>query len=136
MERAISENEKIRRAEEIYNRRREQTVRVPTSKVNKSKSDKKSFSRAQKVILQVCICILIYVSLYMVQNSNYIFSENVINKAQDILYYDIDFPSKISGFIDYVKNVIDNKAGNNVGRGLCSRRKRRKQHDTKQYNSK
>jgi len=106
MERVISENEKMRRAEEIYNRRREQTVRVPTSRVNKrnNNTDKKGFNKTQKIILQVCICILIYVSLYIVQNSNYIFSESVISKTKDILYYDINFPEKASQFVDYIKN--------------------------------
>ena len=104
MERVISENEKMRRAEEIYNRRREQTVRVPTSRVNKSDNNKKSLNKIQKLILQVCICILVYVSLYIIQNSNYIFSESVINKTRDILCYDINLQEKAGQFIDYVKN--------------------------------
>ncbi|MCL2860078.1 MAG: M23 family metallopeptidase [Oscillospiraceae bacterium] len=120
MERVISENEKMRRAEEIYNRRREQTVRVPTSKVNKKNNNsKKGFNKIQKLILQVCVCILIYVSLYIVQNSNYIFSENVINKAKDILYYDINFQEKTGQLIDYVKNspLFGSNQGDNGSNG-------------------
>ena len=104
MERVISENEKIRRAEEIYSRRKEQVVRVPTSRVNTSKNNKKNFDRVQKMVLQICICILIYTSLYVVQNSNYIFSENVINRTREVLYYDINFPERFNQFIDYMKN--------------------------------
>lgn len=44
-----------------------------------------------KMILQILICLLIYFIFYLIKNSNYIFSEEVINKTRQFLSYDINF---------------------------------------------
>lgn len=89
MERSLSSEERIRRAEEIYYRRRMQNgVRVPTSNVNtKTKPDYYLF---KKMILQILICLFIYFIFYLVKNSNYLFSEDVIQKTKEFLSYDIN----------------------------------------------
>ena len=58
MERAISPEERIKRAEEIYNRRKMQSgIRVSTSNVNtKSKVE---YSLFKKLVLQILICLVI-----------------------------------------------------------------------------
>lgn len=89
MERSLSSEERIRRAEEIYYRRRMQSgVRVPTSNVN-TKS-KPNYYLLKKMILQILICLFIYFIFYLVKNSNYIFSEDVIQKTKEFLSYDIN----------------------------------------------
>ena len=90
MERTISSEERIRRAEEIYQRRRGQSdVRVPTRNVNTKKNTE--YRMFKKLILQILICLLIYFIFYLIKNSNYIFSEDVINKTREFLSYDINF---------------------------------------------
>lgn len=105
LERAISSEERIRRAEEIYNRRRMQTgVRVPTSRVNTSTKDK--YKLYKKLMLQIAICFVIYFIFYLIKNSNYIFSEDFINKTRELLSYDINFGNIYNSTIEYYNNNL------------------------------
>jgi len=105
LERTISAEERIRRAEEIYQRRKVQSdVRVPTSNVNTKKNiDYRMF---KKIILQIVICLLIYFIFYLIKNSNYIFSEDVINKTRQFLSYDINFQELYYQLGEYYNNNI------------------------------
>ena len=90
MERTITAEERIRRAEEIYQRRRMQNdIKVPTSQMNAN--NKSEYRMFKKLILQILICLLIYFIFYLIKNSNYIFSEEVLNKTRQFLSYDINF---------------------------------------------
>lgn len=105
MERAISSEERIRRAEEIYNRRKMQNgVRVATTKVSSSANEK--YKLYKKLILQIAICFVIYFIFYLIKNSNYIFSEDVINKTRQFLEYDINFSNAYNQIIEYYNNNI------------------------------
>lgn len=89
MERMMSVEEKIRRAEEIYARRQEVNTRpYATVKVNEEKKDIKLL---KKMIIQIIVCVIIYFGIYVIQNNNYFFSEDFIQQAKNILSYDIDF---------------------------------------------
>ena len=102
MERTMSREERIRRAEEIYNRRKRLNgVRVSTSNVNKN--EKVKISLLKKMLMQMAICIVIYIIFYLIKNSNYIFSEDVLNKTKEFLSYDINFgniQNSITSFIN------------------------------------
>lgn len=116
MERTITQEERIRRAEEIYNRRKKLNgVRVSTNNVNKN--EKIKISLAKRMFYQIAICIVIYVIFYLIKNSNYIFSEDVLNKTKEFLSYDINFGnvrSSITSFIEENKEkfsflkILDN----------------------------
>lgn len=111
MERTVSLEERIRKAEEIYKRRKMQSgVRVPTSTVNTQK--KVEYRMFKKLILQIVICLLIYLIFYLIKNSNYIFSENVINKTREFLSYDINFEQLYyqaqNYYNDNIKSIIGN----------------------------
>lgn len=106
MERTMTQEERIRRAEEIYSRRkRANGVRVSTSNVNKNEEVK--ISLFKKMLIQIAICIIIYVIFYVIKNSNYIFSDEVLNKTKEFLSYDINFghiQNSISSFINENKD--------------------------------
>ena len=90
MERTVSQEERIRRAEEIYNRRKiANGIRVSSSSVNRV--EKKQVSLFKKMIMQLVICSVIYIIFYLIKNTNYIFSDDVINKTKEFLNYDINF---------------------------------------------
>lgn len=92
MERTLSTEERIRRAEEIYHRRQEQTgVRVRSSSVNARENEKKNISLLKKMVLQIAICLVIYFIFYLIQNSNFLFSQQVLDKTKEVLSYDINF---------------------------------------------
>ena len=108
MERTISQEERIRRAEEIYNRRRQASgVRVSSNNVNRA--EKRNLSLFKKMLMQLAICAVIYIIFYLIKNTNYIFSENVINKTKEFLSYDINFgqiQAQITSFWNDNKNVF------------------------------
>ena len=79
MERVISVEEKIRRAEEIYQRRKQGEIR-PIAKV--TVNEKKDIKLLKKMIIQILICVGIYLLIYTIQNNEYIFSEDFINKVK------------------------------------------------------
>ena len=88
MERAISVEEKIRRAEERYERRKQGETR-PVAKV--TVNDKKDIKLLRKMIIQILVCVVIYLTVYAIYNNQYVFSEDFINKVNEILSYDTNF---------------------------------------------
>lgn len=122
MERTMSVEDKIRRAEEIYNRRRENEYK-PTNtrvRVDNSKSDQSVNNRLKKMIAQIIICMLVYLTFHYIINNNYIFSEDVRNKCEEILAYDISFGEmykKISEAVISIQekynNIMNNTKENN-----------------------
>lgn len=102
MERTMTVEEKIRRAEEIYARRQETNQRK-TATVTVNNENKKDIKLLKKMIIQIIISLLIYLSIYIIQNNNYIFSEEFLKKANEILSYDINF----SQMYENVKSNIE-----------------------------
>ena len=91
MEKVMTVEEKIRRAEEIYERRKQGSNRqVATVNVNYDK-EKKDIKLLKKMIIQIVICVTLYLIVYTIQNNKYVFSEDFINKANEILSYDTNF---------------------------------------------
>ena len=90
MERVMSVEERIRRAEEIYEKRRQGETR-PITKVNVNNTQKKDIKLLKKMIIQILVCISIYLVIYAIYNNKYVFSEDFIKKANEILSYDTNF---------------------------------------------
>lgn len=104
MERTISVEEKIRRAEEIYERRRQGNDRqIATVKVNDS--EKKDIKLLKKMIIQILVCVSIYLIIYTIYNNNYVFSEDFKNKMNEILSYDTNFMELYEGIKESIKNI-------------------------------
>ena len=60
----------------------------------------------KKMILQIAICILIYTIFYMIQNTNYFFSEDVIRKTKNILSYDINISNLYNNAKEYLNSLV------------------------------
>lgn len=110
MERVMTVEEKIRRAEEIYQRRKQGEIR-PITKV--TVNDKKDIKLLKKMIIQVLICIVIYLIFYMIQNNQYIFSEDFIQKSNEILSYDTNFMELYEMVKNQVMNLIHQESEEN-----------------------
>lgn len=106
MERTMSVEDKIRRAEERYYKRREQEISIKESRT-KEKSNKKSIKILNKMIKQILICSIIYFAFYIIANNNYIFSEDFTNKIKEILNQDIDFKAIYSIVSSKIKENIE-----------------------------
>lgn len=122
MERVLTQEERIRRAEEIYLRRRNtrpqyRSIRETTN-IRQEPPKVKNFKLFKKMALQIVICLLLYCIFYLIYDTNYSFSDTTISKTQEILNYDINFDEiykyisgNIKGFIEQRKNSISD---NNV----------------------
>lgn len=102
MEKAMSTEDKIRRAEEIYNRRRESQNKNGMAKVNIN--EQKDIKLLKKMFIQIVVCLAIYSVFYLVKNNNYIFSEDFLNKSKEVLSYDINFQEIYTKVIESIKN--------------------------------
>ena len=74
MERVMSVEERIRRAEDIYNKRNNRQYSKPVERKNKKNTVKKMF-------MQIFICLSIYIVFYAVMNREYVFSEEFRNEV-------------------------------------------------------
>ena len=101
MEKTLTVEERIRRAEQIYERRKGNTDKIIVDKEN----DKKDIKLLKKMIVQIIVCVIIYFIIYIIQNGNYIFSTDFINKANEILSYDMNFIEMYNN----IKNHIEEK---------------------------
>ncbi len=103
MEKIISTEERIRRAEEIYQRRRNQGVRLTGNTVNIS--SKPDVSLFKKMVCKIIICIIIYSVFYMIKNSGDLFSQDILNKTKEVLSYDMNIKVMYDKTIDYFKGL-------------------------------
>lgn len=111
MEKTISPEERIRRAEEIYYRRRENnhSVRMSSSQVKEGNESRK-ISLYKKMAIQVLTCILIYLVFSLIKEANYIFSADVMNKTKEFLSTDINFEviaGKVGQFFQDNQDKLD-----------------------------
>lgn len=114
MERVLSVEEKIRRAEEIYARRQEGNVRK-TATVNINDTNKKDVKLLKKMIVQIIISLGIYFFIYIIQNGNYIFSDNILNKVNEILSYDTNFQEIYEGVKIQINNFQNMQKDGAIG---------------------
>lgn len=113
MERVMSVEEKIRRAEEIYERRKQGEVR---SVAKVTVNDKKDIKLLKKMIIQVLVCIAIYLLIYMIQNNEYIFSNDFIHRANEILSQDTNFLELYENIKNQIMNFITKKSEDEVNK--------------------
>lgn len=121
MDRVMTVEERIRRAEEIYERRKRKENSIENQKkyeVIKEKDNerKKDIKLLKKIIIQLAVCMIIYFIFYVVQNNEYFFSKEVLNKANEILSYDMNFPEIFENIknntITFINNNVNKKEDN------------------------
>ena len=105
MERTISVEEKIRRAEEIYERRKQGNSK-PVATVSVNSESRKDIKLLKKMIIQILICVSIYLIVYTIKNNEYVFSEDFTNKANEILSYDTNFLTLYDSLKQQVQNIF------------------------------
>lgn len=109
MERIMTVEERIRRAEERYEqKKRNEGMGISTVKKEVEK-DKKDLKLLKKMVIQLIVCTLIYLVVYTIQNNEYIFSQDFINKVNEIISYDINFKNIYEQIKEKMKNSSENK---------------------------
>lgn len=106
MEKVLSGDEKIRRAEEIYYRRK---MGIPSSKFSKIEGEKKSYL-GSKILLQILVIINLCIIIIAIQNKEYIFTEKFLN---DVQKYNINITEIIKDFIGIETEEIIKSDENN-----------------------
>lgn len=129
MEKSISQEERIRRAEEIYSRRRynnrygESLYRngETRNRYQPQETRKIKGKMINKMIIQMIVCVIIYTCIYMLQYSNYLFSKDMVDKTKEVLSYDISIENlynKSNEFFSELQKkfnlVVNNEQNDNV----------------------
>lgn len=108
MERVLSRDERIRRAEEIYARRQNARERTSRATVNISSSQPKNFKLFKRLALQALICLLIYFIFYLINTTNYSFSKATLDKTEELISHEVDFISIYNNIANVVTSYISN----------------------------
>ena len=113
MEKILSQDERIRRAEEIYARR--QNAREHTKHATVNISEPKSFKLFKRIILQAIICLLIYFIFYLINTTNYSFSKVTLDKTDSLISDNIDFINIFNDIVQKINSYITNLNLNSNG---------------------
>ena len=129
MEKSISQEERIRRAEKIYSRRRynnrngESLYRSgeTRNRYQPQETRKIKGKMIDKMIIQMIICVIIYTCIYMLQYSNYLFSKDMVDKTKEVLSYDISIENLYNKSNEFFSNLqkkfnwgVNNEKNDNV----------------------
>ena len=129
MEKSISQEERIRRAEEIYSRRRynnrygESLYRSgeTRNRYQPQETRKIKGKMINKMIIQMIVCVIIYTCIYMLQYSNYLFSKDMVNKTKEVLSYDISIENLYNKSNEFFSNLqkkfnwgVNNEQNDNI----------------------
>ena len=122
MERNISVEERIKRAEERYyntlNRdynNIKDEVNVQSNKNNITERTNKKRTLKRKVSTQILICLIIYGIFYCINNTNSLFSNDMKQKTKEILNTDINFSQIYSNLKCNIEKFFQNIQTNNNG---------------------
>ena len=107
MEKVLSNDDKVRRAEEIYYRRKRG---IPNSRFSKIDGEKKSYL-GSKILLQILVIINLSVIIMCFQNKEYIFTDQFL---KDIEIYNINLTQSIKELIGIDKEEIDENTNNEM----------------------
>ena len=115
MERNISVEERIKRAEERYyntlNRdynNIKDEVNVQSNKNNITERTNKKRTLKRKVSTQILICLIIYGIFYCINNTNSLFSNDMKQKTKEILNTDINFSQIYSNLKCNIEKLFQN----------------------------
>lgn len=124
MERTMSVEDKIKRAEEIYAKRQEGTQRKTATVSLNNDNNKKDIKLLKKMVIQIILSLIIYGIIYIIQNNNYIFSEEFLKKANEILSYDMNFSQMYQDIKNNIEketqNIKNNLQKNNNQQGIIN----------------
>ena len=109
MEKAMSIEERIRRAEDIYNRRYGNSY---YSSYRSSSKEKKGSSLLKRFIKQIIICLLVYAVFYVTANREYFLSNEFRNKAEEFASQNEILKSTYNYIVGYVDKYFNSNNEN------------------------
>jgi len=119
LERILTPDERIRRAEEIYYRKKIQANYQGVNRTGNSILSKNSnFGMLKKMLFQILICVLIYSGFYLMNVTNHVFSEDMLNRTKGILSYNMDFNALYNQIVEYFNELITFRWRGRRNRGI------------------
>lgn len=114
MERILNDDEKIRRAEEIYYRRNNQNINISGRKNAKDKGNLKT-----KFFLNLLLMFNIAVVIFSVQNKDYIFTQEFLGKLNQ---YNVNLGTKVTEFFSKIlaDEIKEESGGNNAENSIVN----------------
>lgn len=109
MERVFSDEEKLRRAIEISQRRNNSHSNTYSGSTRVNENEKKDYKLFRKMILQIIICLLIYIIFHLITTTNYAFSDDVIKNTNNILNYDINLEKMYKDCQNFFVTTFNNE---------------------------
>ena len=106
MEKILSDEERLRRAIEI-SQRRNSNYRISVNTESLIVSNKKDYKLFKKMVIQIIICLLIYIIFYLIVSTNYTFSVDVIKSTNEILNYDMNFGQIYNNFLLFINSQVN-----------------------------
>ena len=110
MEKAMSIEERIRRAEDIYNRRYGNSY---YSSYRGSSKERKKISLSRRFIKQMIICLLVYAVFYVTANREYFLSNEFRNKAEEFASKNEVLKNTYNYIIGYVDKYFNSNSEDN-----------------------
>lgn len=120
MEKVVSPEERVKRAEEIYNRRRQENgnnyYKVSRTRTKQEQEMPLGIKQriAKKMVVQMLVCVIIYVAMYIMYHSDQLFSVNFMEKTQEILTYDISLNTLYNKGAEYFNYISKKYTENSV----------------------
>ena len=115
MEKTISVEERIRRAEEKYyntlnrnynNIKNEDNIQSSKKNIKERTNKKRTLKR--KVLTQILICLIMYGIFYLINSNNSLFSNDMKQKTKEILNTDINFSQIYSNLKCNIEKLFQN----------------------------
>ena len=118
MVKSISMDDRIRRAEEIYERRNiekrykanNDDINIENIKEKKKNKSKKEIKFLRKIMVQLLVCMGIYFLISNIYNTEYVFSNDVVNKTKEILSYNTNFYEIYQNSRNYIMSFFNNES--------------------------
>ncbi len=114
MEKTLSVEERIRRAEEIYNRRNEGKYCANNTYRRDRRNSPKKVSILRRMFIQVIVCFLVYALFYTVNNREYIFSEEFRKNVDTLLTTETNFYEIYNNAKKYVYSIFSTNSDKDV----------------------
>lgn len=105
MDRDISIEERIKRAEEIAYKRKMQNIGVRVTSVKRQNEEKADFRLFKKITIQIICCLSIYCIFYFVKNSQFFLSEDILKKTNEVLSYDMNIEGIYNNILNFFKDL-------------------------------
>ena len=103
MNRVITDDDRLRRAEVIAERRKNFEIYDESGKENESKNG----IRKRKLLIQILVCLCIYCGLYYIKNTQNSNSIEIIANIKSVLEYDINFGCIYNSIKEKINWTVD-----------------------------